>query len=207
MKFKYLAFGALTVGALILAGCDQYGGRMAAAVPQATVTTVPAVSPTYRAAITGLVPASSATDVFTLYGSATKTIGIKEICFSGRATAAANADVQLIMRTAVNTSGTSTAPTIVKSDSTDGVATATVLAYTANPTTGAGSLYDSEQVSLGNLTTGLAQGNAPFCWHWHDIPGVKSPVLRGVAQGLAINLNGSSYSGGLLDITVIWTES
>lgn len=210
MNFKHLAFGALCATSLILSGCDlsqpTTHGRMAAAAPSGTFITVPAVSPTYHAAITGLVAASSATDVFTIYGSATKTIGIKRICVSGRATAAVNADVQLFFRTTANTSGTATNPTAVKSDSTDGAATATVAAYTANPTTGTGTVFDVRQVALGNLTTGI-QGQNAECWVWHTIPGMKSPVLRGVAQGVAVNLNATSYSGNLLDITVDWTES
>jgi hypothetical protein len=31
-------------------------------------------------------------------------------------------------------------------------------------------------------------------------------VLRGTAQGLAINLNGTTIAGGKIDVSVTWTE-
>ena len=92
---------------------------------------------TYCATITGLVPPAAATDIFTIIGSATKTIRISRIQFSGRATAAAACDVSIVKRSTADTGGTpGTVPTIVPLDSTDAAATAVCATYTAVPTLG-----------------------------------------------------------------------
>lgn len=159
----------------------------------------------FRAAITGLAPASSATDIFTITGSASKTVRITRLSISGVATAAGAYAVLLIKRSAADTSGTSSAPTVVPMDSSDAAGTATVLAYTANPSVGA---------AVGNvgaarvLVTTAAAPAVPtgFTWRFggdqaHEL------VLRGIAQVLAVSLNAVTMSGGLLEIEVEWTEN
>src|SRR5437879_5608942 len=77
-------------------------------------TLVDGYKATYRAAITGLAAVTGCTDLFTLTGSATKTIRITRVEFSGTvATAALYLDVQALIRSTANLTGTSTAPTIV----------------------------------------------------------------------------------------------
>ena len=71
---------------------------------------------TCSAAKIGLVPASSATDVFTITGSATKTVRVTRIEITATTTAATPAalDVLLLKRSTANSGGTSTGrPTIV----------------------------------------------------------------------------------------------
>lgn len=158
---------------------------------------------TYSAAITGLVAANSATDILRLSGSATKTIRVKKVVVGGRATTSVNADVQLFKRTAAASGGTATQPTPVANDSTNATASAVVDAYTANPTTGAGTVIRSSQILLGNLTTAVGQ-NITFEFG-EDV--LKQPlVLRGVAEGVAVNLNAVTYSGNLMQVYLEWTE-
>lgn len=160
---------------------------------------------TYSASSNGLVAAASATDIWTITGSATKTIKITRIVIGGRATAVANADIVLVKRSAADTGGTSTAPTAVPYDSLQGAATATLAAYTANPTTGTlvGNL-GVYQYALGNLTTGV--GHDELTLDFGGRAGSKPIILRGAAEQFGINLAGVSYSGNLWDITVEWTE-
>jgi hypothetical protein len=154
----------------------------------------------YAASVTGLVVAASATDIFTIIGSATKTVRITRLRISGiKTTAGAAVDIQLIKRSTADTGGTSTAPTIVPYDSANAAATAVVAAYTANPTLGTavGTLIvDSIFVPLATAS-GTAMdyifGNRPS----------QAIVLRGVAQQLAVNLNGVTVGGGAFDI---WCE-
>src|SRR5215471_9766749 len=82
---------------------------------------------TYAAAITGLVPVASATDIFTLTGSNSATIRVTRLRISGiKTSAGADVDIQLIKRSAADTGGTSTNPTKVAYDSVDPASTATV---------------------------------------------------------------------------------
>src|SRR5204863_4895248 len=89
---------------------------------------------TYGASITGLVVAASATDIFAITGSATKIVRITRLRISGVRTTGTDTDIQLIKRSTANTGGTSTNPTKVAYDSNDPASTATINAYTANPT-------------------------------------------------------------------------
>lgn len=159
---------------------------------------------TYSASVTGLAPAVAATDIFLINGSATKTVRITRIQISGIATAAGAYAVQLIKRSAANSGGTSTAPTVVPHDSTDAAATAVVLAYTANPTPG--TAVGTMQVKT--ITVSTAAGAIPIVptemnFEMRDEQPI---VLRGTAQGLAINLNGVTMTGGVLSIDITWTE-
>src|SRR5689334_4986236 len=90
----------------------------------------------YSAGILSLAPAASATDIFTITGSASKTIRVVEIALIGTQTTAGVVGIQLVKRSTANSAGTSSAPTVVPHDSASAAGTATVLAYTANPTTG-----------------------------------------------------------------------
>lgn len=163
---------------------------------------------TYSASITGLAPAASATDFFTISGSATTTIRVTEASCSGVSTAAATATVVGLLRSTANTSGTSTSPTVVPLDSANPAGTAVVKAYTANPTTG--TLIGN--IRVGSLSTNTAAtsafSNSPVVWRFGSNAGAEQEVvLRGVAQSFALNGNGASFtSGAALNCTVTWTE-
>jgi len=140
---------------------------------------------TYGISAVAVTPAATPTDVVTIYGSATKTVRVKNVTVSGLATTAGSMDVSLVKRTEVNTEGTSSAPTAAKFDSADGSATATVAQYSANPTAlGAGVMLATKKLNMGVAGAG---GVVVFDFATRND---KALVLRGVAQGLAINLNG-----------------
>lgn len=165
-------------------------------------------APTYGAGIRGLVPAASATDIFTLCGNATNIVRVSSVVASGRATAVAGVDVSLVLRTTANSGGTSSTVTIQKFDSSFSNAASVALAYTANPTLGTAQgglagMISTKQLTVGNLTTGV--GNGEVLWNFGNRP-AGMPVLRGVAQCLAVNLNGQSASGGLFAVAVEWNE-
>lgn len=159
---------------------------------------------TYSAAALSVAPAAAPTDVFTITGSATKTIRVLEIGVS--ATSAANAIIncQLIKRSTANTGGTSAAATAVPHDSNNAAATATVLSYTANPTalgTTVGPVRTFKLLS--DATTTATQDLQIFIFG--DNPG-QAVVLRGTAQVFAVNLNSATLGGGNLDVYVTWSE-
>jgi hypothetical protein len=168
---------------------------------------------TYSAAIVGLVPGSSATDIFTLTGSATKTIRVTKIEIGGTTTSATAAalDVLLLKRKTANSGGTSTgSPTPVAHDSTSPTVSATVLAYTAVPTTGTlvGTALRNQKLMLmlATLTATDFPQNDKLIWDFGNRP-AQALVLRGIADVLAINLNGATPTAtASFDIAIEWTE-
>jgi hypothetical protein len=159
---------------------------------------------TYSAAITGLVFAASATDIFTITGSASKLVKVTRISFSGTQTTESTRDVRLAKRSTANTVGTSSAPTAVPHDSADPPATATVLAYTANPTLGTlVGIFRSQKVYM---SSGTAANDADEEVWEYGARNAKAGVLRGIAEVIGVNMNGVTSSGNNCDLSVEWTE-
>lgn len=157
---------------------------------------------TYSASISGLVAAALPTDIFTITGSATKTVKISRLYLTATQGTAGQKDVLLIKRSTANTLGTSTAPTGIPYDSTNAAATATVLAYTANPTLGTavGTLFSTKL----QIPTAATSGDA-LALNF-GTSNAQAITLRGIAQVLAVNLNAATLTTSSFDITIEWTE-
>jgi len=162
------------------------------------------MKPTYSATSAFSPTATAATDVCLLNGSATKTIKVRRIYFNALATTAVSDPIAIIKRSTANSGGTSVGLTEVPLDSSAGAATAVGLTYTANPTVGTAVGFIADPYfSIGNLTTGGAQSFPSVLLYGQ----LGSPiVLRGVAQGVAINLNAASFPGIVVSCTFEWTE-
>lgn len=164
---------------------------------------------TYSVGSTGLVPVASATDVFTITGSGTTTVRIKEISISGTQTTASRRAILLIKRSTANSGGTSSTLTIAPLDSDSAAATAVVRTYTANPTLGTsvGTLR-AEMGTFPVATPNNAQGATTLnkvTWTFGQDDS-EVPTLRGTSQVLSLNLNAVSWTGGSLSVYVQWTE-
>jgi hypothetical protein len=160
---------------------------------------------TYSTSITSLATAATATDIFTIYGSATTVVRITRVTISATQTTAGTISVLLIRRSSANTGGTSTSPAIAPMDSNNAAATATVKAYTVNPT-GLGTAVAtilSEKLFVAAPATASGGGISIFDF---GIRGTQPVVLRGVAQGLVVNLNSTTVAGSSFCIDVEWTE-
>ena len=156
----------------------------------------------YAFGAVAVTPAATATDVVRLSGSATKIVRVKKVTVSGLASTAGSMDVSLVKRTAANTGGTATAPTPGKHDSGSAAASAVLSQYSANPTAGAGIIIRNKQLNFG---VAGAAGVVEFDFSRNND---KPVVLRGVAQGLAINLNGQAVpTGGAVSYDIEWEES
>lgn len=167
-----------------------------------TVTNNILTRTTYSAAITGLVSAALATDVFTISGSGTKTIKVTKISIDGLAAAGGNFTVQLIKRSTANSAGTSTTLTDVPHDSTDAAATATVKAYTVNPTLGTavGTVRSNRVFISGVSTTSSVEDIQNFGDLGQEI------ILRGTTESLCMNLGATTITTPSLNIWVEWVE-
>jgi|SRR6266516_2952656 len=185
-------------------------------VPANNAALVDSQKASYSATKVGLVPASLPTDIFTITGSATKTIRVTHIEISGITNSAVPValDVLLLKRSTADTGGTSTnSPALIPHDSNSAAASATVLAYTANPTVGtlvgtANAALRSQKLmlTLGTYTATDFPPVAPIMWEFGNRP-AQELVLRGISEVVAINLNGVSAVGTVsINISVEWTE-
>lgn len=208
-----LLVGGDSAGSLVKLVCDS-GGNLAVnvgkvggnAVPTNVATGVLAVSTegqkaTYSASSIAISLAASATDVFGIQGSGTKTIRILRISVSGIATTAASTSVLLIARSTADGAFSNTL-TAAKHDSNNAAATASVGNFTANPSLGtaAGTLR-AEYMDFA-LTGVSANG---IVWDFTTRNG-QALTLRGTGQGVYVNLNGVTVTGGVISIDIEWTE-
>lgn len=177
------------------------------AIPANQAAPIDGQKATYSASVKGIVPASSATDIFIINGSGSTTVRVTRVEITGSATTEAAFDVSLIVRSAANTGTQAANPTAVPHDSNDAAATATVGTYTTNPTVGTAVGPIRTQKMLLNIPSSTGVGPSDrLMFDFGTRPGERAVVLRGTAQGLAVNLNSGSPAGGLIDISVTWTE-
>jgi len=181
--------------------------------PAQLVAPVDGQRTTYSAAVKGLVPASSATDIFTITGSATKTVRVTRIAITATTTSATPAalDVLLLKRSTANSAGTSTSPTAVAHDGLNqGKDTAVVDAYTANPTLGTlvGTALRNAKFfqTLATFTATDFPAKDQIIWEFGKRPS-QAIVLRGDAEVLAVNLAAATAtSTASFDIDIEFTE-
>lgn len=160
---------------------------------------------TYKYSSLGNTPAATPTDIFTITGSASKTIRVTKIVVGGLATTAGQLNPLIIRRSTANSGGTSTAPTPLARDTLNSAATATLALYTANPAslgTTVGTL-DSCRLFLQTAT-----GGAPdVCAFTYGVNDDQLVTLRGTTDSLSINFAGAAVpAGGIVDFDVEWTE-
>lgn len=160
------------------------------------------IKATYGVVGAGITPASATTDIVTIYGYTNKKIRIKKIIVTGLSTTAGTMNVNIVKRTAANTGGTSTAPTIGKYDSSDAAAVATVAVYTANPT----SLGAGVAVLGGALNFGLAGSVGELTFDFSN-RNDKPITLNSATEGMAINLNADTVpAGAKFGYAIEWEE-
>lgn len=149
--------------------------------------------------------AATPTDVFTITGSATKTVKIRSISISAVNTGNTNILVVFAKRSTANSGGTSTTLTAVPHTSADAAATATTRSYTANPTLG--SLVGNVGANY-IFAPALASTNksTPAEFIFNDSQS-KPITLLGTSEVFSINLNGATIGGTTtLAIDIVWTE-
>lgn len=160
---------------------------------------------TYSTAIVGLAVAATATDIYTITGSATRTVKVRRIKISATRTADAKTDILLIKRSTANSGGTSTTQTIVPHDSTNAGGTAVVRAYTANPAT-LGTTVGTVRAQKQYIPVAASsQQESVVEWDF-SLVADQPIILRGTSEVLAINLNRQTITGPSFDISIEFTE-
>lgn len=160
---------------------------------------------TYSAAFR-LACAATPTDIFMITGSGTKIVRVQSIMVSFDSTGGgSDMDCQFIRRSTLNTGGTSTSPTPVPHDTLNFGASATLAAYTANPTALGTSLGAIERFFVG-ASANSGNPTAPF--KYGPEAGNQPINLRGINDALCISLAGGTVPTGLTaNLRVRWTET
>lgn len=163
----------------------------------------------YGATTALFTPATAATDIFSISGSATKTVKVMGLNLHGTQTTGGNiGTIGIIKRSSANTGGTAVASTRVPLDSSSAAATSTVQHYTANPTLGGtiGTIYQPRVVipAAANITPPapvLVWDPSLSLWY-------TTVVLRGTAEVLVVNMGGGALPAGATNFTVsvVWSE-
>lgn len=153
---------------------------------------------------------AATTNILTMAGSATKTVKITRLTFSGTiATTAVYFDILVNRQSAVDTGGTAaTAATIVKYDTNNAAASAAApIFYTAGPTAGTVTGTLSAVKYLAPVTGTPAAVAVAFLIDSTFRP-AQAITLRGVTDVLAITLNAvTPGTASSLNIVVEWNES
>lgn len=161
---------------------------------------------TYRCAALALATVTAATDIAILPGSASKTVRVTRVGIGLTIdTAAQYVNVNLVKRSAADTGGTSGAMTVALMDSTNGPTTVSPLSFTGNPSLGAAT--NGGVIAAARYFAALSGTAAPttqLVFEFGTANG-QAVVLRGVAEGLAINL-GTTSNSGVADLYYEWTE-
>jgi hypothetical protein len=169
------------------------------------VTTNDNLLQTYKACVLDLVTAALATDIFTISGSATKIIKLRDLQITGLQSLASTVDILIVKRSTADSGGTSTTITGIPVNSNNAAATAVVKAYTANPTLGAlvGNIIATKVFISDNSKSFTAPSDKSFL----DVNSLWQPIiLNNNNETIAINLNGVTITGSSIDISIIWTE-
>jgi hypothetical protein len=135
-------------------------------------------------------------------GNASNTVLLTRIRVSCTQTTAGIISLNIIKRSAADTSGTSASMTVIPDDSNYSAGASAPLTYTANPTTGA-TVGNIDTVKLGCMATGTTSPNDIYILNRTQ----KPIVLRGTAQQIAVNLGGATVTGGSFAITFEWIET
>jgi len=161
-------------------------------------------------------PAATPTDLVIIEGSSTKTVRVVSMVIGTTNTAAGSQAFFLIKRSAADTTGTFvSAGTPVPFDSNNAASTVNRVGhFTANPGalgTAVGTINQvraASPVAIPATWAGIRELGDVEMMPWGPVSKLDQPiVLRGVAQTLAINFNGTALVAGQTHIyRIIWIE-
>lgn len=168
---------------------------------------------TYAAASIGLIPAAAgATDFFCISPSASRNVYITNVGVSGTAGTAVTAHVVLLRRALLDTGGTAATgaslPVGSGESTVSGSPTATLTAYTANPTINDASPTYMRSAVLSLPTSSAAVAQA-LTWSFGTMAGqfnTEFTLIKGTTQQACLNLQSTATSSGLLEVWMEWQE-
>lgn len=150
-----------------------------------------------------ITPVASPTDIAAIFGQATTTVYVTKIRITAIQTALGQQDVLIIKRSTATTGSTPVNFSVGSLDAGDAAASSTPVSYTTtNPTPGTPVATIRRSYITAPAAASGQQNELVFDF---GITG-KPVVLSGTAQGLAINLNGTSGAGLVMNVTFEYIE-
>jgi hypothetical protein len=174
-------------------------------VGDALKVTLSAGKKTYTAVVVGLSAANLATDFFSITGASGKKVEIIGTTFSATKNNTGLIDLLIVKRSTANSGGTSTTISGVPHDSGDAAASATVRAYTVNPTLGTlvGNIY-AEKVLVPSTNNSSGKGAASV--NLVSTLDSKPLTLKSASEVISFNFNGVSHAGNSVNASFTWIE-
>lgn len=204
-------FGLGLTPALAQVPCIGVGGVNT--VPQVGVTCPqePSVL-SYAASQIGIVPAGSATDIACMTGAANIVARLQSVRISGSAGTLINVPVTLTKHVSLNTGGTAYNSgnqqfTAYALDSSNSAAKVTGTAWSANPTINDAAPGNLDTVVVPLSATGTLLGNPGVEVSFQSQRYMQAPNLRKATEQFCVNLNATSPSSGVVNVSWKWTES
>lgn len=177
---------------------------MAVPVVLDTTTALPApsvaVQASYMAASLPFTPGATPQDIFSIIGSASKSVNIVAAGIVTVQTANGGNNWQIVKRSTANSGGTSAIVAPVPCDPAFPAASAVVRQYTANPTAGSlvGRVWSGRVPAPTPATAGIGNPNVQVVF---SFPNLK---LSGANDVLAWNFNGAALPAGLSVTAYFW---
>jgi hypothetical protein len=171
------------------------------------------MGPTYFATGSGYVAYATPTDMFCLWGSATKTVYVSSFWMGPQSTSATLETWIFVKRSSADTGGSPTTITPLAYDSLDAAPTASFKLYGAAPTLGSsyGILREYAEVTA-NLTasmTGMSMdGFGSNMWAQIGTTfTLRQPLTLHAGEGICLDFNGAALPGGFTAFYgAEWTE-
>jgi hypothetical protein len=185
---------ATTAGRLVFLDCGTDGNLHVTSLPDLSLKR-------YRAS--SKFAASSTTDNWRINGNASNTVIVTKLSVTCTETTAGQVSVQLIKRSTAGSGGTAASVTAVPLDSNKAAASSVVNSYTGTGPTVGTAVGDLDDAQFGCMASGTATPNDIYIPAIS--PGAPLAVLRGTAEGLALNFGGA-ITGGNLTVSVEWSE-
>ncbi len=155
----------------------------------------------YRACF-DLTCSGTASDIIELVGSPSKKVVVAFIQVLANTTVAGKMRADCYYRQTINTGGTATNPTVVNDNTAAPAATATLKAYTVNPTIAGGGILTNTQFNTTAILASLPQAyNYTF-----RASTANGKYLKDNTESLAINVSGAALAGLVVTVTVVWWE-
>lgn len=185
---------ATTAGRLVFMDCGTDGNLHVSMLPDLSLKR-------YRAS--SKFAASSTTDNWRISGNASNTVIVTKLTVTCTQTTAGQVAVQLIKRSTAESGGTAATVTAIPLDSNKAAASSVVNSYTSTGPTVGTAVGDIDDAQFGCMASGTASPNDIYIPAIS--PGAPLAVLRGTAEGLALNFGGA-ITGGNLTVSVEWEE-
>jgi hypothetical protein len=185
---------ATTAGRLVFADCGTDGNLHVTALPDLSLK---------RFSASSKFAGSSTTDNWRISGNASNTVILTDLSVTCTQTTAGMVSLVVRKESAAVSGGTAATVTNFPLDSNKAAASSVVQSFTGTGPTVGTLVGDLDDAQFGCMASATATPNDIYIYP--HAPGAPIAVLRGVAEGVALNFGGA-ITGGNLTVKANWVE-